>query len=474
MKILLIQPRARGNLQMAGVMVHEPLGLEYIAALLEKEHDVKLLDLFDFNDLGRTLSSFEPDICGISCSFASDVNITLRIAEFAKRSKVKPMVVIGGHHATLSPSDFAADFIDAIVTGEGEITFSELVSCLSRNGDIESVPGLALNQDGEQFFTATRELVKNLDELPLPARHLSKPFRERYFMGYMQPVAMVETTRGCPYKCNFCSVRKFYRDSVRFRSAERVVEELATIDGNVIFFSDDNFFIDIPRSEKIVALIKENKIKKQYYIQSRSDIIVKHPELIPMWKEVGLGTVFMGFEKADEDELKSCNKGNTVENNEKALEILNSYGVGTIAAFIVDPAETHEGFAKLRRYVERLQLKTTQFSVLTPLPGTELFAQVKEKIVCKNRELFDGLHAVLPTKLPLPDFYKEFSRLYADVFEHSVAGHEGVLKAMSQLRSGQLSLSQVKKLAETGKKLTDYKSYLADHMKAESYLPHSM
>ena len=471
MKVLLIQPRSKGGLGMAGIMCYEPLGLENIAALVEKEHDIKLLDLFEFDDLARTLSSFEPDICGISCSFAVDVNKTLRIAEFIKRSKGAPVVVIGGHHASLSPEDFDTDFIDAVVIGEGEITFSELVSCLSRNGDLESVPGLALNRDGEQLFTAPRSLIENLDELPLPARHLGKHLRQQYFMGFEHPVAMVETTRGCPYRCNFCSVHKFFQGKVRFRSAERIVQELASIDEDVVFFSDDNFFINIPRVEKIVTLIKENKIKKRYYVQSRSDVIVKHPELVPIWKEIGLGGVFIGFEKIDEEGLKSVNKRNVIENNEKALDILYSHGVGVVASFIVDPAETSEGFAKLRHYVKRLKIKTLQFTVLTPLPGTELFAQVKEKIVCKNRDLFDGLHAVLPTKLPLPDFYKEFSKLYASVFESSVVGRAGIRNALSRFRRGQFSLSHLRKLTKAGKMLTDHKCYLAGHKDAEGYLP---
>ena len=471
MKILLIQPRSAGVMDFGAVMCYEPLGLEDIAALLENEHEVRLLDLFHFDDLAQTLSSFEPDICGISCSFTVDVNKALRIAEVVKRSKGRPVVVIGGHHASLSPEDFCTEFIDAIVIGEGEITFSELVSCLSGNSNLESVPGLALNRDGEQLFTEPRSLIANLDQLPLPARHLSKRFRKQYFIGFERPAAMIESTRGCPYHCNFCSVHKFFQDKVRFKSAQRLVEELTKIEEKVIFFSDDNFFINVPRAQEMAALIKDNKIKKRYYVQSRSDIIVKHPELIATWKEVGLGGVFIGFEKIDEEGLKSVNKQNTVENNEKALEILKSHGLSVVAAFIIDPDETREGFARLRRYVERLQLKTTQFTILTPLPGTELFAQMKERIVTKKHELFDGFHAVLPTKLPLPDFYKEFSKLYASVQERSIGGRAAIANALSQLRSRQLSLSHIRRLRKIGKMLTDYRCYLAGHMDAEGYRP---
>lgn len=466
MKVLLIQPRPEKELEMSGVMCFEPLGLENIAALLEKDNEIKLVDLFEFEELAKTLFLFKPEICGISCSFVTDVNRTLRIAEFIKRkSKGECAVIVGGHHASLTPEDFTTNFVDAIVIGEGEITFAEVVASLVQNRNLESVPGLALNRvDGKQFCTEPRSFVKNLDEFPLPARHLSESYRKQYFIGHMQPVAMVETARGCPYRCTFCSVHKFFRNTVRVKSAERIVKELARIIEDIIFFSDDNFLTDVRRAEKIAFLIKKNGIKKQYFIQARSDTIVKHPELIPIWKEIGLGSAFIGFEKIDQTELEQLKKGNTVENNEKALEILRSCGVGVVPSFIVEPSETHEGFAKLHRYIERLQLRTTQFSVLTPFPGTDLFEEVKEKIIYKKHELFDGLHAVLPTQLPLPDFYKEFSRLYVSVFERSEAGREGISQALNRFRNGQFSLSNLKKLVKTAKMATNPECYLAGHM----------
>jgi radical SAM superfamily enzyme YgiQ (UPF0313 family) len=463
MKILLIQPRAKEGMGFTKLSCFEPLGLECIAAAVEDEHDLKLIDLSKFAELSRPLSSFKPDICAISCSFAVDVARALGIAEFVKMSEGKPLVVIGGHHASLSPSDFDKEYVDVVVVGEGEVTFSELVACLSHNGDLSSIPGLVLNRDGGQTFTAPRNFVQNLDELPLAARHLSKHLRKQYYLSFEHPIALVETTRGCPYRCNFCSVHKFFGGRVRFKSAERVVQELATIKEKVLMFSDDNFLLDIPRAQKIASLIKENGIKKRYFIQARSDIIVQHPEIIPMWKEVGLDSVFMGFEKIDEEGLKYVNKKNTVENNERALHILRSHNVGIAAAFIIDPDDTAEDFARLRRYVQQLRIKTAQFSVLTPLPGTDLFTQVKERIVSKNCELFDGLHAVLPTKLSLSDFYEELSKLYAATSARSAAGYTGVFKAIERVRKGQMSLSQLNRITAAVKMLTDPKCYLAAH-----------
>jgi len=470
MNILLIQPRRKGVLWLGGLACIEPLGLENIAAPLQQEHNLKLVDFFEFKELSSILSSFKPDICAISCSFTTDVNEVLRIAEFVKGSSNKPFVVVGGHHASLSPTDFQGGFIDAVVIGEGEVTFAELISCLCRRNDLMNVPGLALNRDGQQFFTEPRNLMGNLDELPLPARHLSKQFRKRYFFHYEHPIAIVETARGCPYQCNFCSVHKFYGDKVRFKTPERVVEEVARLGEEAVFFSDDNFLANISRTEQIASLLKANKIKKRYYIQARSDAIAKHPEIIPLWKEIGLGGVLIGFERTDEEGLKSVNKRNTVESNEKALEILYSHGVGLVSSFIVQPDESHEGFAKLLQYVNRLRIKTPLFTVLTPLPGTDLFAQVEKKITTKDYRLFDCLHAVLPTRLPLTDFYQEFSKLYANTLVHYAQTRGEIANALKQIGKSPLSLLHLSRFIKAVEMLADPKCYLAGHQNTESQL----
>jgi radical SAM superfamily enzyme YgiQ (UPF0313 family) len=463
MNILLVQPRPRGALWLGNLTCFEPLGLETIAAPLQKEHKLKLVDFFKFNELRSTLSSFKPDICAISCSFTMDVNITLKVAEFVKRSKISPFVVVGGHHASLYPSDFQKDFIDAVVIGEGEVTLAELVSCLERNDDLMTVTGLALNRDGQQFFSGPRSLIGNLDSLPLPARHLSKRFRKQYFCQFQRPIAIVETTRGCPYRCNFCSVHKFYGDKVRFKSPERVVQELASIKEEAIFFSDDNFLASISRAERIASLLRENKIKKQYNIQARSDSIAKHPEIVRLWKEVGLTSVLIGFEKIDDEGLDCLNKRNTVESNEEALRILYSLGLGLAPSFIVDPDESHEGFAKLLQYVNKLQIKTPVFTVLTPFPGTDLFTQVKEKITTKNYDLFDCYHAVLPTRLPLADFYREFSKLYADTLQSYAHSRIDITGALRRIGRGKLSPFHLRKLMKAVGMLANPDCYLAGH-----------
>lgn len=409
MKVLLIQPKSKA-IGFTNLILCEPLGLEMIGGAL-KGHKVKLLDLRFRNDLPSILSSFKPDICGISCTYTVDYSLTLELAQTIKNLLPRSFIVVGGHHASLNYKDFDSQKeIDAVVIGEGEETFKELADCLEANGNIHQVSGLALNQNGCQILTPPRPLKKNLDDLPFPLREGVE--RNLYHLGFQRPTALMETSRGCPYRCTFCGVWQFYQGSYRNKSPERVVEELKSIKEPFILFIDDNFLMNLKRAEKIAELIKAQKIRKTYTFQARSDTIAEHPEIIRLWKEIGLKNVFIGFEKVEDEGLKILHKNNSIENNDKALKLLQSLGIEVWASFIVDPEFEHKDFKKLKDYIIQHRIKTPTFSVLTPLPGTTLFQQLKEKLISRDLHLFDIAHAVLPTKLPLREFYKEFCSLY--------------------------------------------------------------
>lgn len=203
---------------------------------------------------------------------------------------------------------------------------------------------------------------------------------------------------------------------MRFKSPEKVVSEISEVKSKNIVFTDDNFLSNVRHAERIVNLIREKGIKRRYNIQTRSDVIVSHPRLIEAWADVGLENVFLGFEKGTQEELDSLTKDNTVENNEKALQILRSVGIEPVASFIVDAEYSRQDFAALAEYIRKLKLKKPSFSILTPLPGTRLFEQLVGKLICRNYDLFDLMHPVLPTRLPLEEFCQEFAKLYRTAY----------------------------------------------------------
>jgi radical SAM superfamily enzyme YgiQ (UPF0313 family) len=427
MKVLLVQPRQtrragfRSGFRTMAVV--EPLGLEMVAGSLEREHEVRLVDLLPGVDLEALAGRFSPEVCGISCCFTVDVPETLRVAEVLKTLLPKAYVFVGGHHASLTPGDFAVPWVDAVAIGEGESSAPELLRALAAGQDPLSVLGLVANTPQGQVATGERPLIAELDGLPRPARSLTHKWRKSYHLGVRGPLTSLETTRGCPYRCTFCSAWRFHQGKVRFKSPERVVEEVQAVDGRNIFVTDDNFLASIPRAEAIADLLISRRVKKRFIIQARTDSIARHPETVARLKEAGFATVFLGLEKIDAEGLKSVHKANTVESNEAALAVLKRAGINVFGTLIVDPGYDLGDFSRLRDYVRGRAIPNAWFTVLTPLPGTAFFDEVQEFLTTRNWEMFDLAHAVLPTRLELERLYREFARLYTAVYTpRSLAG----------------------------------------------------
>jgi len=249
------------------------------------------------------------------------------------------------------------------------------------------------------------------------------------------------------------------------KSPERVLEEIKTLKEKYIFLADDNFLISVPRAQRIAELILKHGIKKRFTFQARSDSIVQHPQIISLLRKAGFWKVFIGFEKIDEEELSQLNKHNSVQNNEEALKILRAQGMEVIAAFIIDPSFQKDDFRRLRQYILDRKLYSPSLTILTPLPGTELFARVKEKLITTNYELFDYVHAVLPTKLKLPDFYREFTELYKTGYAWSQIGWEGLRAILCNA----FSLSHLISMKKAAWASVDPLNYLAGHERKRSY-----
>lgn len=464
MRVLLIQPAQDRGLGFRSLAVVEPLGLETIAGSIP-EHEVRILDLRLENNLAEILKDFQPDFCGINCSFTIDVYQTREIAQKIKAWRKEVIVFVGGHHASLSAEDFYCPDIDGVVIGEGEVALREIIKVLEGGGNLRRIPGLFLNEPTNPLRTIERPLIANLDEVPIPARHLTARYRKHYHLGFQKPFSIMETSRGCPYRCDFCSVWKFFQGKCRMKSPERVLEEIKTLKEKYVFLADDNFLISVPRAQRIAELILRHGIKKRFTFQARSDSIVQHPEIIALLKKAGFWKVFIGFEKIDEEELSQLNKHNSVQNNEEALKILRAQGMEVIAAFIIDPSFQKDDFRRLRQYILDRKLYSPSLTILTPLPGTELFARVKEKLITTNYELFDYVHAVLPTKLKLPDFYREFTELYKTGYAWSQIGWEG----LQAILCNAFSLSHLISMKKAAWASVNPLNYLAGHERKGSY-----
>lgn len=413
MRILLIQP----DYQIAGfgfrlAAMPEPLHLEVLAGGLP-DHDVRILDMRIEANLMSALEEFQPHLVGVT-ALTTEVYTARDVLLGVKNYSEEIFTVVGGHHSTLMPEDFQIPQTDAIAMGEGEFVLPALVDALSGDRKLAGVPNLIWrNRDG-RFVRNGRTACgdRSMDDLPLPRRDLVSQYREDYFFLFDKPDSSVAASRGCPYRCNFCSVHEFYDGRIRQMSAERVMDEIRNVDTRHITFVDDNFLMNHRREDRIADLIRAEGLELSFSMEARTDSIVRHPELVEKWVDTGLYAVLMGLEGATEETLAGVNKSNMLETNNEAIRILKDNGVIIWGAFIVDPMFTADDFKRLEEYVHRMEITHTQFTVLTPLVGTQLYRERFNELLTYDYTCYDTLHAVTPTKLPRPEFYKHFANLY--------------------------------------------------------------
>ncbi len=411
MRILLVQPEWKSKVEgFRLAAMPEPLGLEMLAATVG-DHDIRILDMRLEHDLAGALSDFAPDVVAVT-ALTPEVYAAQDVLRQSKEYSQDIFTVVGGHHATLLPKSFHLPYIDAIAPGEGEFVFPQLISELAGDRDLKSVNNLMWrNSDGTFVENPVGDGVLDMDTLPIPRRDLTAKYRSEYFFLFDKPDTSVATGRGCPYRCNFCSVWKFYDGKTRQMSPERVIEEIKAVETDHITFVDDNFLMNYKRENAIADLIKAEGIEKTFSMECRTDSIVRHPELVAKWVDIGLYAILLGLEGSDET-LKSVNKKNSAKINNEAIRILHDNGVIIWGAFIADPNWTREDFKSLRDYVSDKEITHTQFTVLTPLPGSELWRDRYDELLTHDYSCYDCLHAVLPTRLPREEFYKEFANLY--------------------------------------------------------------
>ena len=469
MRVALIKPPVGGILGLEMLTFVEPLGLECVAGALEPHgHECKILDLrIDGEDAGLArCAAFGPRVVGLQCNFTTERYRLMRLVRRIRREMPGVFVLVGGHDAARDPAWFQNPAIDAVAIGDGEDIAPALINALENERDLTQVPGFMLNLPEGPRFTGHAPSRGQLDDLPQPARHLIAEYADSYYINFRKPLALMETARGCPYRCNFCSVWKFHEGSFRTKSPGKVVEELATIKAPNVFITDDIFWLNIRRGKEMAERLKASGIRKFFTVQTRTDTICRHPELVEMWRDCGDLAIFLGVEKVDDEGLKSVNKKNTADHNVRAIQILKDLGVGFTCNFIVDPDWDRDDFARLREWIDVHGAYNSGFSILTPLPGTDLWEQAKAAVNTDDWELFDIVHTVLPTKLPIEEFYAEYSRLWNWTLEVRYR-HRGKLKTQASwalaLMSRQVTLASLRKGMNMAKVFSDPTTFLQGH-----------
>ena len=429
MRVLLVKPHAQLLVPIRlqeGFLHLEPLELEIVAGGLDREEEIKILDLGlekknQFIVFEETLKLWQPDLVGFT-GYSSNLLAIKQLAQITKSLNPKIITVVGGIHATLLPNDFAVPEIDLIVRGEGGLVLKEIIRRFKNNQPL-FFDNLALSwQDPEFKVKANSEPpdYPDVDKIPLPRRDLVD--RLRYFCVWSSsntgqlktlfpPVASIRTSIGCAFSCSFCVIHHLMRRKYLQRNPLEVVNEIEGLKEKHIYFLDDEMFLNKQRCQEIAELLLKRGIKKEYSSWSRSDTIVKHPELFKLWKQAGLCTLFVGLESMDEAKLIEYKKRIPVETNRQAIAILKEIGITLHAAFIVDPDFSEDDFKRLEKETRALCPAEITFTVLSPSPGTSFWQENKQRFICDPYYYYDCMHTILPTRLPLKKFYAHFSHL---------------------------------------------------------------
>ena len=348
------------------------------------------------------LRTWRPDAVAFSLNYLANIPEVIDLARLTRRLLPDALVFVGGHTASFTAREILAHAdgaIDCVVKGEGE----EIAAGSWPRGptaELGTLPGV-VTTDGEG---PPPRMIASLDDT-LPARDLIKK-RHKYFIGVLDPCASIEFSRGCPWDCTFCSAWTFYGRSYRKVSPDVVGEDLARVREPGVFIVDDVAFIHAEHGHAIADEIEKRSIRKQYYLETRGDVLLRNKEVFARWKKLGLSTCSWASRRSTRRGLKRHRKRVSLGKNFEALEFARSLGITVAVNIIADPSWDVERFAVVREWALSVP-EIVHITVNTPYPGTETWTTDARSLATRNYRLFDVQHAVLPTRLPLEKFYEE-------------------------------------------------------------------
>lgn len=364
-----------------------PLGLLYIASTLIKHgYKVKVLDFavdnFTEDELGKYLEECHNGIVGLS-TYNESWNVQKSLCKYIKEYYPDITILAGGAFATFCYEDILRNSrTDYILRGEGEYVFLAFCNCFFCKADfkekVKSIKGVAfVDKDNQIIENGLPDRVLDLDELPFPNRHLVNI--EKYTLPFT-----INTSRGCPGDCIFCSSKAFWGKKVILRSAQNIFKEVMELHQefktNLFYITDDTFTASRKRCKEFCELIKESGINFTWGCESRADVVDE--ELIKTLFDSGCHKIQFGFESADNEVLKKIKKHVTIEQIENAVKLAQKYNMHVQTSYIIghafDTKKTIEHTISFAKYLKEKYGSRVVCSVNTPFPGTEQYIKQKE------------------------------------------------------------------------------------------------
>ncbi|MFX0170258.1 MAG: B12-binding domain-containing radical SAM protein [Candidatus Hodarchaeota archaeon] len=406
-KVLLIAPPyycddvIRGGIKAESAS--PPLGLLYIAAMLRKnDYDVKLIDMNcdqiqNIKQLQGILKDYNPDLIGLA-TLTHQFKIVVDFANFCKEILPSCPITLGGYFATFNHDRILTkyDVFDFVVRGEGEETALELVMILEKQSyDFTKIKGLSFKVKGQVIINPPRLPIKDLDSLPFPAYELVSHVNYGALGGLRvskKNLMNIQTSRGCPFRCNYCAMSAFAKHTMRWRSPENVVEELRFFEEkfglNEYMFVDDNFTFSKKRVIRICRLIRENGLDIQWATEGRVS-----PADENMFREMarsGCKLIFFGLESCVDRILRYYRKGTTYQMIRNAIQNARKANIGIVGNFIIGaPNETVAEMWETVRLAAKLDIDYARIFPLQIFRGTPLWSELVQQGIIDDEKRWE-------------------------------------------------------------------------------------
>jgi radical SAM superfamily enzyme YgiQ (UPF0313 family) len=409
MKILMIRPQpSEETIGLQHVMIVEPLELEVLGALRREHDEVVILDMIiERRPLEHYLALHRPDMVCVT-GYITNVATMGDYCRVAKVFDPAIRTVVGGVHCEVCPGDLDQPGVDFRVVRNPVTVFPSLLEHIEGKAGLPAgvlLPGQPCRE----------EALPELDfHYVTPDRSLVDGYRKHYFYIFHDKVALLKTSFGCPFTCNFCFCREITRGRYHQRPLEDTLDELEALPQKEIYIVDDDFLADRRFVTGFLDGLEARGIRKHYLIYGRADFVAENPDLVERFRDQGLRTVIVGFESFFEEELVQYDKNVDVQANRRAMEVLNGLDVDCFATIILNPHWDRRDFRRLEKDMKELGIHHVNLQPLTPLPGTGMKTDEESLLFSRtDYPKWDLAHlSIPPTRLSVADYYREILGLY--------------------------------------------------------------
>jgi radical SAM superfamily enzyme YgiQ (UPF0313 family) len=348
-------------------------GTVYYNRLLDKNDPV-------WDDIKSALKKEMPDILGIS-TMSPQAESARILSDFAKEINPDIKIIQGGIHASLYPDEvLTKSLVDVVAIGEFDLGMAPLIDILREGESLNDFKGIAYKDNsGKVIKTSPRDPILDLDTIPYPLREISTTTGDKPTIPAVMPMV---TSRGCPFNCTFCARLSLWGRSVRYRSAENVVNEIEELynkhGARVFIFEDDTFTLNKPRLLEFCRLVKERKLDISWECQTKVNVVEE--DTIKLLKGHGCTTISIGAESGNQEILNSLNKKQTIEQIKTASKIIQDNGIILRPFFMIGyPNETEESLDDTFTLIKELDSYTAHVYPIIPMPGSKIYEEVKSK-----------------------------------------------------------------------------------------------